>query len=174
MSTMTRKRKILITGILALCMTAPLSYYAYSWVYYYHYATDRKSTDIVFLWQWKLHAEGLRSAYQHDNYGGTTPEETLQMFVAALEQKDAWLASRYYIPEKQDVVYKELQDSILNGNIERYTQHMTASLSGSGVYSTSTELYFVGFADTQFPEVKNFEIRLYLNPTTSLWKIVSP
>ncbi len=162
-------RKYLLYTLIAIFLLA-VTYYAYSWVYYYHYATDRKSTDIVFLWQWKLHAEGLRSAYQHDTYGGATPEETLQMFVAALEQKDAWLASRYYIPEKQDVVYKELQVAIRRGTIVSYKNHILSFVDGRT--ATSSGVYFIYSSESS--ESKTYALRFAQNPTTEKWKIVSP
>ncbi len=169
MSTMTRKRKILITGILALCMTAPLSYYAYSWVYYYHYATDRKSTDIVFLWQWKLHAEGLRSAYQHDTYGGATPEETLQMFVAALREEKLEEASKYAIPEHQEKMLQDLQKGFKSGTLQETIQ-VYAKATSTLPFETESSKHYMSIETAGY----SFDLMFYKNPTNLKWKIVSP
>jgi len=49
--------------------------------------------------------------YQEDNYGGTTPEETYQMFLTALKQQNTELASKYFILEKQNE-YRQLLENI--------------------------------------------------------------
>ncbi len=38
----------------------------------------------------------FEEAMRNDTYGGTTPEETLQLFIAALEAEDLDLASKYF------------------------------------------------------------------------------
>jgi hypothetical protein len=40
--------------------------------------------------------------YAKDTYGGKTPEETLELFISALEQGDTELARKYFVMEKQD------------------------------------------------------------------------
>src|SRR6266403_2009295 len=39
----------------------------------------------------------LEAAYKNDPYGGATPEETLKLFIDALEKKDYALASKYFV-----------------------------------------------------------------------------
>ncbi|MDP3015160.1 MAG: hypothetical protein Q8N28_01980 [bacterium] len=41
--------------------------------------------------------ENYKKAMTEDTYGGKTPEETLQMFIEALEKEDVELASRYFM-----------------------------------------------------------------------------
>ena len=57
------------------------------------------------LQDWRA-ARALRSEvekiYRNDKYGGKTPEETFDMFIAALEKGDVDLASKYFILEKQE------------------------------------------------------------------------
>jgi len=47
-------------------------------------------------------------SYREDTVGGTTPEETLQLFIAALKNDDLDLASRYFVVDKQGEWKKEL------------------------------------------------------------------
>ncbi len=44
----------------------------------------------------------LEELYRNDKYGGKTPEETFDMFIAALEKGDIELASKYFVIEKQE------------------------------------------------------------------------
>ncbi len=44
----------------------------------------------------------LEEIYRNDKYGGKTPEETFDMFIAALEKGDVELASKYFVIEKQE------------------------------------------------------------------------
>ncbi|OGZ94628.1 MAG: hypothetical protein A3H69_02860 [Candidatus Sungbacteria bacterium RIFCSPLOWO2_02_FULL_47_9] len=45
--------------------------------------------------------EELRDKYMADTYGGSTPEETLQLFIDALKKGDTELASKYFVLDKQ-------------------------------------------------------------------------
>jgi len=45
-----------------------------------------------------------------DTYGGKTPEETMDLFIAALENGDIELASKYFVLEKQDQWKERLND----------------------------------------------------------------
>ena len=54
---------------------------------------------------WRI-ANALRKQaeepYRNDKYGGKTPEETFDMFIAALEEGDVELASKYFVIKKQE------------------------------------------------------------------------
>ncbi|MBI4130673.1 hypothetical protein HY468_05120, partial [Candidatus Roizmanbacteria bacterium] len=43
--------------------------------------------------------DNLEDEYRNDTYGGATPEETLALFIAALEAGDIELASKYFLPD---------------------------------------------------------------------------
>lgn len=45
--------------------------------------------------------DALEKPYREDKYGGKTPEETFDMLLAALEKKDAKLASKYFMLKRQ-------------------------------------------------------------------------
>lgn len=44
----------------------------------------------------------MEELYRNDKYGGKTPEETFDMFIAALEKGDVELASKYFVLDKQE------------------------------------------------------------------------
>ncbi|MEK7067273.1 MAG: hypothetical protein AAB950_00525 [Patescibacteria group bacterium] len=52
----------------------------------------------------------LREKYEADTYGGSTPEETLQLFVDALKKGDVDLASKYFMVEEQEKEKTYLQE----------------------------------------------------------------
>lgn len=52
----------------------------------------------------------LEAVYRNDKYGGATPEETFDMFIAALEKGDVELASKYFVLNKQDDWKKTLEE----------------------------------------------------------------
>ena len=47
-------------------------------------------------------AERIKKEYESDPYGGNTPEETLSLFIDALQKGDTELAAKYFIIDKQD------------------------------------------------------------------------
>lgn len=48
--------------------------------------------------------------YRQDIYGGKTPEETYDMFLAALRKGDTTLASKYFVVDKQNNWLKTFQE----------------------------------------------------------------
>ena len=46
--------------------------------------------------------EALEEAYANDPYGGTTPEETMALFIEALKKGDTDLAAKYFVLDKQE------------------------------------------------------------------------
>ena len=53
-------------------------------------------------WEAKRLQAQWEKPYREDTYGGKTPEETYDMFLAALRKGDTALASKYFVIEKQD------------------------------------------------------------------------
>ena len=46
-----------------------------------------------------------------DTYGGKTPQETLDMFISAVEKGDYELASKYFVVERQNKELEDLRES---------------------------------------------------------------
>jgi len=61
---------------------------------------------------WKIQRayDKVEEPYYTDTYGGTTPEETYDMFIDALKKGDVELASKYFVFYKQDDWLKTLQE----------------------------------------------------------------
>ena len=48
-------------------------------------------------------------ADKFSDFGGETPQETLKLFIRALEKNDLTLAAKYFIPENREVVSEDLE-----------------------------------------------------------------
>lgn len=59
--------------------------------------------------KYKKFLEDYLKPYKEDFTGGNTPEETIDLFIAALKKGDYGLASRYFVVEEQEVWRKKLQ-----------------------------------------------------------------
>ena len=68
--------------------------------------------------------EQLQADYANDTYGGATPEETLALFIAALEKGDIELASKYFLPEDREEILSDIESAEesgrMNQSIERF------------------------------------------------------
>ncbi|OHA07512.1 MAG: hypothetical protein A3B29_02360 [Candidatus Sungbacteria bacterium RIFCSPLOWO2_01_FULL_51_34] len=53
--------------------------------------------------------KALERRYAEDTYGGKTPEETLELFIAALKKEDIDLAVKYFVFDKQEEWRDKLQ-----------------------------------------------------------------
>ena len=67
----------------------------------------------------------LQQRYQNDTYGGSTPEETLSLFIDALKKGDVDLASKYFEVKKQDEVLKSLENSSKQNKVSFILQEVT-------------------------------------------------
>lgn len=60
----------------------------------------------------------LEAQYKNDPYGGATPEETLKLFIEALEKKDYTLASNYFLPEKRQEALGRMPEGVSSGGFD--------------------------------------------------------
>ena len=67
-----------------------------------------KYQDWKFNKELKELTEETNRPYLEDTYGGKTPKETLELFIAAVEKEDFDLASKYFVLSKQEEWRKEL------------------------------------------------------------------
>ena len=70
----------------------------------------------------KLLEEAKKKEYEammKDAYGGKTPQETLRLYIQAIEKEDYELASRYFVREKQDENLKSFKGATQE-NAEKY------------------------------------------------------
>lgn len=75
-----------------------------------------------------------------DTFGGRTPQETLDMFISAVEKGDYELASKYFVIEKQAEWKEDL--STATNVVELLTDIQVARLSG-GEYSFDKKSYSI-------------------------------
>ena len=89
--TMTKKIEFILLGVVCLAIVVFLLMLGAQ-----KYTTWKFNHDLAVL-----QAEEERP-YQEDTYGGKTPKETLELFIAAVEKGDYDLASKYFILTKQE------------------------------------------------------------------------
>jgi len=63
-----------------------------------------------------------------DTYGGKTPQETLQMYIDAVEKGDYELASKYFIGDKQNEELKS-SNEMSKGEVVKYLSILKKSIS---------------------------------------------
>lgn len=111
----------------------------------------------------------LENAYKNDSYGGSTPEETLKLFIEALQKGDIDLASKYFVPEKQTYnrnnLVKILED-------KKETERIVKELD----YNSKNINLKMGFAVfSRYSDIDKawIETRFRLNEYTNKWLIES-
>ena len=131
--------------------------------------------------QAREYMEALEKAYREDQYGGNTPEETLQLFIDALKKGDTDLAAKYFIIDEQEKWKEKLKNlanqSKLNAVIEDIEKAVLEK-DEDGIVVFGYDKYFEGGKTTI--NDKNFEvpagishqnIRLGRGPNNK-WKII--
>lgn len=109
----------------------------------------------------------LLEQYANDTYGGETPEETLSLFIKALEAGDVELASKYAILDNQQHLLEELKISKKNGFLDEYIDILTDSTKRK---SYNKDLNYYEFR-SEYKGENIFVAKLILNTQTNKWKI---
>ncbi|MCK5021671.1 MAG: hypothetical protein KAR54_00275 [Candidatus Pacebacteria bacterium] len=112
--------------------------------------------------------DALIMAYKKDNFGGDTPEETINGLVEALKLGDVELASKYFVVEKQKRVAEELAIGKENGVLGLLIGDLTKE--NEGFEMLENEYRFRTFDENNIAE---FSFDLILNEYTNKWKIES-
>ncbi len=159
-----------VVAVFMLVILGGGAYYVLSWNHFYRNAPERTGKDMTYIWQWKMYMNGMKSAYAKDTFGGSTPEETLALFVEALKAGDIALATKYYIPEKQAEVYEELKKSANTGNLSGYSEYVAKFIGGNT--ATGTDVYFIFQSDAETKAT--YELQFVSNPASNKWKISAP
>ena len=111
--------------------------------YFYHQAKKEQEqiTNLAnFLNQIQQEKHHLES---QDKIGGKTPEETLQLFIEALEKKDYELASKYFVLEKQEKWRGIIRDIIESDKINDFVLPLEKIEFSNGEYSEDRKKFFV-------------------------------
>lgn len=96
-----------------------------------------------------------------DTYGGKTPQETLGMYIEAVEVGDYELASKYFIFDRQVAEFEKLENSPRQ-NTEKILVLLKQSLTSEGSFSNDQSGYLI-----RKPILVDF--KLYPN---GIWKII--
>ena len=110
--------------------------------------------------------EDIEEEYRNDMYGGATPEETLALFISALEAEDVDLASKYFLPDEREKWSALLNRAVAENRVERMKNEM-------GMLSLSNKNHneaFFTLANAQ--NVVEVIVSLKKNQN-NIWKIIS-
>ena len=96
-----------------------------------------------------------------DTYGGKTPQETLDMFISAVEKGDYELASKYFVLERQ-IEWKDNLMEVNTQNVKWLVDSLkTQTKNNTDYYSNDQRIYTI--------EKPAFtQLKLY---PSNLWKI---
>jgi len=131
------------------------------------YLTDYYSTSDLLdeVDRQKLLAEDLQRQYEEDTYGGTTPEETLELFISALKTGDIDLASKYFVIDDQ----LEAEENLIKIKADgRLSQIIDRTLALKKSKAEADVASFIILGDNG---VMQYQVLLGKN-TNSIWKIV--
>lgn len=119
----------------------------------------------------------VEEAYRNDTYGGKTPQETLDMFVAALRAGDVELASKYFALDDNTLIRDiEWYEGLVKAKKENRLNEIIDLVSKAKPASNENEhfrKYYFGFEifDNKGELVNS--ITLNISPISKVWKIES-
>ncbi len=87
-----KARKYWVIGGIIFMVLIPILF-IYGYPKYRDWKFDREIKQLT---------DEINKPYLEDTYGGQTPKETLEMFIAAIEEGDFELASKYIVLSKQE------------------------------------------------------------------------
>lgn len=135
-------------------------------VWLFQYYNWRKSPE----YQAQKYIDEMTRKYQEDTYGGSTPEETLQLFIDALKKGDTDLAAKYFVVDKQEEWKEKLEKSKELGNINNFSillEKIDTKNDGKELFKGSYQ--FTYSLNDDMPWI----IDLVVNPLSNKWKIES-
>jgi len=104
----------------------------------------------------------------NDIFGGTTPEETLELFTAALEAGDIELASRYFVVGEREELRKELHVYNDGG----YMNELIDAVGNLTNKSNFIEGDDTRFLFEHFNEIGTLDLQISLEENqNNIWKI---
>jgi len=127
-------------------------------------------------------AEELKQRIYADKDGGTTPQETLQLYIAALQKGDLDQAARYYVVPQQEKERRELA-TYTEKEIKNSIDYVNRGLKGElKIDNGIATFYFITNIKSGYIEIKDKKIpvpdgdtedtiKLGQNPNKK-WKII--
>lgn len=139
------------------------------WVQYFSPAAqEAKKTQEQYA-AYEQQQKSYEEAMKQDTYGGKTPEETLALFIQALEKEDVDLASKYFLIDSQLSRQKwvDFLTKIKNeGNMQRFAKDLKSAKKGNSLTKDDA-----GFVLLNTDGTVGIQIDMKLNNQTNLWKI---
>jgi hypothetical protein len=108
--------------------------------------------------------EQARKSYEiamQDTYGGETPQETLRLYIEAVEKGDYVLASKYFIGDYQEKALEALQKMEVD-TIAIFMTKLKSAMAEGGNYSQDNKEFYGN---------SKLLIRLKIYPN-GIWKII--
>lgn len=187
-----KSKKLWIPVVVIIFLLAFLTAYgAYrdSVVQYY-----REKRDERLLKESERITAEIETAYRNDVDGGGTPEETIELFIAALEKKDIAQASKYYELSVQPKALASLEEELKENGDLRLSINYFAEVTSKGtkqcnekgdgctfeykyVETEDQTSLIVGTNDKILIPKGSMSrelIDLELNTRTNIWKIKQP
>lgn len=109
----------------------------------------------------------LKEQYENDIYGGATPEETLSLFIGALEAGDVELASKYFVIDEQEQSLISLGGIKANDNLQNIINDFGRAKLGEEIFKDHYQ-FTVLYESTKNAE---FTIDLIKDPLSGKWKL---
>ena len=128
------------------------------WANDYHIGSEQKSGE--------QYLKDLKRAYDEDTYGGKTPEETLSLFIDALKKGDTDLASKYFVPEKQEEWKENLEKVKERNQLNSMINDLTNAERGKDL-SSETSRFVVANSSNEVITVFNIS-----KIPNGVWKIL--
>mgnify|MGYP001609343232 CR=1 FL=1 len=118
------------------------------------------------------HQQQFEEAMKNDTYGGKTPEETLRLFIEALQKEDIELAFQYFILEENGGRDPKWKEGLIKTRDAGKLQEVADSLSKAEPAGSSIEGYF-GFEIRDSAGNLISDVGMKLNAYSGVWKIES-
>jgi len=109
-------------------------------------------------------------AMRADTYGGATPQETLSLFIDALEKGDLELASQYFILREDGTRDPKWLEGLLQKKNEGSLGDIIQTLKKAVPAGSSLDGYF-GFEVREDRGILQYDINFKLNKYSQVWKI---
>lgn len=107
----------------------------------------------------------MDASYSKDIAGGSTPEETLNLFISALEKQDSSKAATYFLPEKQALMKEHFDQGKENGGMVTFAHILRSPKKGVELFPGSYEYQF------NIGEDAPLVLSLVHNDTSKVWKL---
>jgi len=155
------KIKLIVTGVIVVLLGGYMW-----WQNYGPYDITTPKKEIGSPEEYDRFMKSLAKAWKDDYVGFATPEETFDAFRKTLKEGDYELASKYFVPQKQEEMLLEFREGEESGGINKQVELIY--LEYEVRYSENKEKAFLISKDN---EGHTFVYNLTLNLFNKIWKM---